>query len=414
MNNNNNNNNKFLMLFMVNLVSKDNLHKPINLKVKENFFENLRESCEENNINIGICINNFNKIIHGNFNKIPLKTILNICFDDNYYIENNNNFILIKQKELINKIYYVSTYVNKEQLNSIEKFLNEIVKNLGGEFFLNKEDCSIFIRTLEKNHILINNYIEKINRELNQQVILECKIISIQKNKNNNKNLNLLFLGKKLLDNNILDLFNNTFDLMKLINVYKNFLFQDLDDVCNFLSKIYTTDNIFNIKILMYNKQVCEFKTEELRYSGSYYDTKFIDNNEIDYNDNNIENKKVKKRFPLPYMIKNLKSFTSGVNLQIIPYIRVNDIILNINFNKSDFNENKKNQELPYIITNNFTSSIKVNFNEIVILNGLKNTILKKNIKNKTPFRILNFFLSKEEITENECEILFLIKIKRI
>lgn len=404
--------------------SKNNLNKIINFKTGENFFKSLQEACEENNINIGICTKNFNKIIHGNFQNIPLKKILKICFDDNYQIENTDNFIYIKEKELITKIYNINSYVNKNQLNSIESFLNEVVKKLGGEFILNKEDTCIFLKTSEKNHIIISNYINEINNNLNKQIVLECKIISIQKNKNNNKNLDLLSVSKNLLDKNILSFFKNSdnFDFINLMNtIGKNlFFFKDLEDIFRFLSKVYTTDNIFNIKILMYNKQICEFKTEELRYSNSHYDTKLINSEEItSFTDDDIKNNKVKKgnlnyKNIQPYVIKNLKSFASGINLKIIPYIRDNDTILNINFHKSNFNENKKHEDLPNIITNSFVSSIKVNFNEIVILNGLKNIMTKKIIKNKTPFRILNYFLSSEEIIENECEILFLIRVTRM
>jgi hypothetical protein len=421
----NNNNNKIIYkLLLLNSIwgenKKNNLHKLVNLKVEDNFFKNLEDTCEENNINIGICVNNFNKKIHGNFKNIQLEKLLKICFDDNFTIENNHNFIYIKEKELITKIYKISSYVNKNQLNSIEKFINEIVKNLGGEFILNKEDGYIFLKTLEKNHIIIGNYINEININLNKQVVLECKIISISKNKNNNKNLDLLSTGKTLLDKNIFSIFKGDInDYINFGSIFTKslFFFKDLEGVFRFLSKIYTTESIFNIKILMYNKQVCEFKTEELRYSSNHYDTKIIDNHSnIQFSDNLIKKNIVKKNidYRQPYVVKNLKSFSSGVNLEIIPHIREDDIILNINFNKSSFNENKRNEDLPNITTNSFVSSIKVNFDEIIILNGLKNNVTKKNIKNKTPFKFLNFFLSSEEIIESECEILFLIKVTKM
>jgi hypothetical protein len=424
---NNNNNNKILtkklyFCFLINLNNqfkgKNNLNKIVDFQAGENFLKNLQNTCETNNINIGICIKNFNKLIYGNFQKIPLKKILHMCFDNNYYIEEVDNFIYIKEKELVTKLYEISSYLNKNQLNSIEIFLNQIVKTLGGEFIINKEDGCIFVKTLDKNHLLIKDYINKINKNLNKQIILECKIITIQKNNNNNKNLDLPSLGKKILDKNLLYEFN-------LDNFYGSFIsflgknllfFKDLDDVLKFLSKIYTTESIFNIKILMYNKQICEFKTEELRYANNHYDTKVMDGENSSLTDEDIKSKKIikKSNYQKPYIIKNLKSFTSGVNLEITPHIGEKNIILNINFSKSHFNENKKNEDVPNIITNSFISSIKVNLNEITMLNGLKNNITKKIIKNKTPFKILNFFLSSEETVESTCEILFLIKVTKM
>jgi hypothetical protein len=420
MNNNNNNNIYFLFFTFVEFIyseNKNNLNKILTFQVNKNFFQSLQEVCKKENINLAINMSNIPENIQGNFYELPLKTILKICLNkEDFSVENVDNFIVLKDKKEITKIYHLNHFLNEEQKKIIITFLKSFSENINSKIIINEEDGYIIVNTFEKNHKIIKEYIDNINLKYNKQIYLECKIITIENIEETNNNLNLIPFFKKISNLNLQDFNFNNLGKIMLKNL---FLFNEIEDVIKFLSKIYKTKNIHNIQVLVLNQQTCEFKTEEIRHTSNYYDTKLIESNSID--DENILTKGKNKKYQLNYkdsynhpssqIIKNLKFFTSGINLKITPYIRNNDIIVNIKYEQSTFHENKKNAELPNIIKNNFKSHIKIKFKEIFMINGLKNIYSYKTIKNKSNWKILNFLFGEEITIKKEVQIIFLIRI---
>jgi hypothetical protein len=421
----NNNKNKYIyfVLFFCFACSekksiKSILDKVLTFQVDKNFFRSLQETCEKENINLAINMKNIPNNIHGNFYQLPLKTILKICLNkEDFQIENIDNFIILKDQKEILKIYHIYNFLNDNQKKSITTFLQSFSENIGSKIVINEEDGYIIVNTFEKNHKIIKEYIDNINSKYNKQIYLECKIITIENFEENNKNLNLIPFFKGMLTEIFLS-FN--FHVLIKVLIKNLFLFNEIDDVVKFLSKIYKTKNIHNIQVLVMNKQPCIFQTEEVRYTSNYYDTKIIEtNSSINDEDiltkNSAKNKKyklnVQNSISPPQIVKNLKFFTSGISLKITPFIREKDIVLNIEYEQSNFQENKKNNELPNIIRNNFISSIKIKFQEICMINGLKNIYSYKQIKNKSKWKILNFLFAQEVTVNKEMQIIFLIKI---
>lgn len=386
------------------------LSKKLSFKSNGEFFKDLQAVCANNNINIAItAAENNNKKVFCNFQNITLKDILAISLSEaEFNLEEINDFIVIRDQKEVICTYYLNNQLSDKQLNNLNKFLEIFTKNVNGKYTFNSDDGTIIFTGLPVYQERIKEYICNINRKYNQQIMFECKIINIQNNKSNNNNLNLLKCIQNLLSVSIpINLWNLSKGLFTNI-----VFFSDLDSIVRFLSCIYETTNIHNIKMMMCNGQVCYFNTQECRYLDKYYDTSLIETEDI-LHLHNTKEKKDKDHNHKKALIRSLKQFNGGINLSIIPTIRNKDVMLQITYTQSSFQDGNKTL-LPITITNGFTSLIKVKYNEIVTINGLHNTIKKKIKKNISKYKFLNFLFGQEEFVEVECQILFLIKIYNI
>jgi hypothetical protein len=402
----------FLWIFIVNnenkLTKKSNhlMNERLSFSTEENFFKSLTEACSRNNINVAICTNN-KKNISCNFNNIPLGQILDISLDG-FSVEQIGNFIVVKDKQPLTKIYTVNKNLSENQLKNIFKFLEEFTKNTSSQFSFNRDDGTIVFTSLPVYHEHLRDYINNINYHYDQQILLECKIIFIQNNKHNNKNLNIFSFLNHLLKMQL------PFSAFNFIgNFYSNLvLFSDLDSVVRFLSHLWEGETTHNIEMLISNGQVCKMKTDECRYSSKYYDMQMVDdnnyteiNNDSPYSIPIIKGKKS--------IIKNLKKFNGGINLSFTPKMKENYVFLNIDYSQTSFQDECKKNELPITINNSLTTAIKIKYGQPVVINGLKTKIKKKVKKNTTRFWLWNFLFSQEEEVELECQILFLIKVEK-
>ena len=371
------------------------LNKKVDLYSDKDFFLSLQKTCQENNINLAICTQQ-KKNIQCSFNNVPLKDILSISLNNDYYIEEKNGFVKIEDIKEIIKTYKIQVLLNEKQNIHLMEFLSSLTNNIKGKYSFNKDDGILIFMGLPSTHKFVEEYINNINQLYDQQVLLECKIISISHQKNQNKNLDAFNLMQKIFNSSTFNFFSAAHMLVNNL-----LLTNDMDSVVRFLSSIYQIQNIHHIKILISHGKESKFTTNETRHSNKFYETTFVPHHQWDMSNN--KNKGA--------LMRNMKVFNAGINLILMPHMRQEDVVFHMSYEQSSFQDTSNKNSLPNIIKNSFSSVIKIKYGEIVIINGLKNKIYKKKQKNTTRFWWWNLLFAQEEREEIECQTIFLIKV---
>jgi hypothetical protein len=400
----NNNNNKlhnifykYILYLIIHICVTKNLHnnknqimnKLITLQCNQDFFAHLQKACEKENINIAICTPKQLPNIYCNFYHIPLQDILNITLGTDFSIKTNKNFVIINDPIITEKIYRITIPMNEEQTKNFISFLQNYTDYTKSKFIYNKDDGIVIFIGLEKHQKQINEYIEYINILYSQQIMCECRIISITHSKKNNKSLNLLDHLQKILK-------INNYNLLGSRNQTIFNLDYDMHSILDILSKMGQVEQIHHLKFrLMHNKEG-KLYTNETRYSDKYYDATLSTN--AKYNN---------------AIIKNLKTFDAGIVLSLTPQIQNNDVILTISYEQISFQDDYK-KDLPNIIKNGFSFLIKVEYDKLIIINSLNNTKKQNSKIGLMQFWLWDFLFGHDEEKETECQIIFLIKLYKI
>jgi len=382
----------------------------------------LKELSDECDLNIIIKDKESYKLINSkidflNIKNEPLKILLDILFDSKnlFYSLNNNILTISYYKTKTFKVNYIpSTISGNADLNSttnniktnysfdfwsvLKKNITEMLKNTSSAYktpIIDKNAGLVTITGTKEQLGLIQNYLEKLNKSLGKEVLIDVHIYSVELSASHQTGIDWSKLSLALNAQNVP---LRARYLGGSESVFNGATF-NLNGFLNFLAQNGNVNSISNPKIVTLNSQKAIISIGDTIYY------KYASEITTDNNGNPTTQYTISSKFV-------------GVLLDITPQISDNgEIILNINPKISSFKDitqlnNPKRDMPPDTKDNTLMSVVKLKNNETLVLGGLitNDERLRVNgipVLKEIPL-IKYLFSSREKVT-NKKELVFVI-----
>lgn len=408
-------------LIDANININSEIQKKIYIKAKEiPFIEIIENICDINNLRYKISGKTITIEHDTPYVKIYNMSFLNVLRESNSTISTKTNIFAMND---FNKKFSADGNSSTNTLKNFDKndFWNELEKNLkslvNGAITIHKQAGLININATEKDHKIIGEYISKLKKIVNSQVLIEAKILEVTLKNEFSSGINWSLLSKHLNINNNYQEHTSQFTSFGLN-------FKDLNTTIKFLEHFGSIRTLSSPRITVMNNQTAILKVarQEVYFNLIYQN-----------NYNNITPNFMNKET----IFSNINTIPVGIVLSVHPVIDIETgkIILTIkpsiskvigttedpsvklNFSKissqKDMN-NAPNSEIPIVEVREIDSVLNMNSGDVVVLGGLMQENDTKNENRHLPFKnVVTDLLAKNQHKSKELtEIIIFLKVK--
>jgi hypothetical protein len=335
-------------------------------------------------------------LLSANFVQKPLKDILReieYLFDLHCEV-NENNTIVIRECENFWKSYKINNFFEEDLPINLRKLDNDVEEKSNNEknsncfwnsiensikkisndsYVIDRHNCILHVKGNCSVHKRILEYINMINEK--QQVLIECKIVEIITNKN--ENLNFLELIGEINERDFLKITNNIISRLDKMNL--KYLIRSTSEIRLLLKNQNTGQIVVTDEMFIFRKTVSKESNSKYYISAP----------------------------------EKLYKFNSGFSLAVVPVIIENNILLKIRpcIRKvlGERGENEIYFQMREIIT-----TLTVPSGKTEIIGGLESNYNETKYSFWSYIPILNRFFSGKRIQKKKSYIILFIKPKII